>query len=393
VQKTKTAPAERTAVKTGGANYEPGVLDRQPRIVDLIPRAAWAHALLLVLVLGVAGGLVAVHRWSAAGSVRASIFDPQAAGSLASWFSSTLLAVGVAVSMICYSLRRQRQSDYHGRYRIWLWTAGVVMLMSVAATSPWHMLLGKVVAQATGIAASGGGVLWWLGLSALVMSYVAVRLLFEMRGCRVSTASLIGAALAYTVVGAARLELDLAVEPATIALMAACGWLFGHVLFVFSLLWYARHTVLDIQGLIQPKGTENNSSELKQQQVAAESKAAVGDSSKTPTPATTAKASVNRRLDAAHATPPAPKRRSDVDTDMPPTKRAARLLEGADYEEDRFEADEQEERITQRRQRKPKRPVQPRDEEVEDEQLDFRKLSKSERKRLRKLKAEQRRAA
>ncbi len=390
-QKPKTAPAERTAAKTDGASYEPGLLDRQPRIVDLIPRAAWVHALLLVAALGVAGGLVAVHRWSAAASIRSSIFDPRAAGSLGCWFSSAVLAVIAAVSMICYSLRRQRQSDYHARYRVWLWTAAVVMLMSVAATSPWHVVFGQTVARATGIATSGGGVLWWLGLSALMMSYVAARLLFEMRGCRIATSGLIGAALAYAVVGATHLQFDLAVEPATVAMLATCGWLFGHVFLASSILWFARHTLLDIQGLIpQTKVADKTVSESKSEQSAAESKTPVNDSSKNPTPATGSKPSLKRRRDAAHITPPAPKRRSDVEVDMPPTKRAARLLEGADYDDDAFE---EEQRATQRRQRKPKRPIQSRREDADDDQVDFRKLSKSERKRLRKLKAEQRRAA
>lgn len=368
--------------KADGARYEADVLDRQPRLSDLVPRATWVHGMLFFAALLVVGGLIAMHR-SAVGEVSAasSIFNLGGTDSLASWFSSLALFLAASVALICYSLRRHNQSDYHNRYRVWLWGATLAVLLSLTASSPLHEVAGAHVAKLTGVGQSNAGFYWWFIPSLSVAVFTAIRMLFELSRSRIATTGMLGALSAYGVVLGSRLGINVGLDAGTAELVVGGCWLLGHALMFCSFLWYARHTVLDVQGLIAARPVSRT--DEKQRKKASQPSSAVSnvDGSRKP----------QRRKDAAHDSPPAPKKkRSDVEPDMPATKRTTRLLEEAEIEQQRFE---EEEELRQVKRPSRKRQTKPQQHDLQDDEPDIRKLSKSERKRLRKLKADQRRAA
>jgi hypothetical protein len=207
-----------------------------------------------------------------------------------------------------------------------------------------------------------------------------------MRDCRVAAAVLTIAVCGMA--GSALFETDW--QPAfdkTLSAMVSGGcWLAASVLLLFSFLLFARHVIMDVQGLVVAKPKQDKDGAVKDK-----------NSAKTGGTSTTTsddEAKTSRRIDAAHDGPAAPKGRSDLEPDMPPTKRSTRLREVAEYEQQRYEEDDE-----PRMRKQKKRRVRPRDTERDDyddcegASGQPSKLSKSERKRLRKIKAQQRRAA
>src|SRR5262249_10569986 len=102
------------------------------------------------------------------------------------WYASFLMALAAGLSLLIYSLRRHRVDDYHGRYRIWLWAALVCMLLSIEQAADvcriGHALLAPL-AQRCGITDE----LLWTGSCAVLLTYVSLRVLLEVRRSRLAT--------------------------------------------------------------------------------------------------------------------------------------------------------------------------------------------------------------
>ena len=373
VGQRRKSTIDKEVTKADGARYDPQVLDRQLRLSDIVPRAIWIHVFLFSVAFAVVVGLTVMHRVSLEHpSAGESVFRLEMAGSLASWFSSITLFSAAGIALICYSLRRHDQSDYHNQYRVWLWSAVLAVLLSLTASSSWHEAAGAQLAHYTGVGQSTAGFYWWFFPCISIAAVTAFRMLFELSASRLATTGVLGTMAAYSVVLGSQFGFNGGLEPATVTLAVESCWIAGHLLMLCSFLWYARHTILDVQGLIATRPAASSHKKRKKK-----SKAAAN-----------ADMSYQRR-DAKHTTLPALKKnRSDVEPDMPPTKQSTRLLEAAKLEQERFE--DEDERLAKRPSRKRQQKPSP-DTHQSDE--DIRKMSKSERKRLRKLKAQQRRAA
>ena len=350
------------------AAYKASALQDQPRISDVIPRPSWAFGLMLLWGASVIGGLLFAYDWlEPASNPRHAIFDLTWTGSLANWFAAFLLMLVAAVAGICYSLRRQKQTDYHGHYRVWRWTAALALLASVAATTNWHVVAGWELARVTPWNVSSGSLLWWLVPAVLVLGTLCIRLVLEMRPSPAATLSMSLALVCYAVVVGFKLWQPAAVANTTSVMTNAGSLLAGHLLLLISFAWYARYIILDMQGLISHPESERSTRQAEQQP----------------------KKQRSARSEKAHPTPPTPKRRTDVDPDQP-TRRTRQLVEEVEEEAERLE---QQERRAQRKQRGRRRQAEPEPEEIAPQPTSQKKLTKSERKRLRKLKAQQREAA
>jgi len=342
---------------------------RQPRLADLMPRS-YTVALLLfllgaVLIAGLEGIYLSMPRLSPPTSGgRLAAFDLDAAGSLAAWFSSTTLALCSAAAMIVYTIRRHRLDDYHGRYRVWLWTAGCAWLLSVDEAASLHEAFTAWIVHASGRELLAGGAAWWIGLYGLLVGAVGLRLTFELRECRASSAALALAGVCYVVAIAMRLDW-LAPAAATHRVMIKEGCeMAGNLWLLLAIALYARHVIHDAEGLLP---------------IPAE---------KSPRPAGKRRLLWGRtKIDTAHATLKPAAKRSDLGPVERSTvglvSRAAAELARDEQDEDRGTDD--------RRQASRKPAAKYRDDGDDDDQdTDDRKLSKAERKALRRHKERQR---
>jgi hypothetical protein len=233
-------------------------MDRHARITDLVPRRFGVVALLVLLLAVWVGALEGLYAWmprlaAMTTDGRIAAFDLDGEGSLGAWTSTLLLAAASGVAFLIYSLRRHRLDDYHGRYRAWLWAGACWLGMSMDEGASLHEGFKELMTYLTGSRLAGDGSLWWAGAYFLVLGIVGLRLLLEMRSCRLSTSVLVLAGACYAVAVAAQLEW-LSPQSGARGIMLEEGLeLAGHGCLLLSMLLHARYVLLEIEGKLAPK--------------------------------------------------------------------------------------------------------------------------------------------
>ncbi|MCO6457685.1 MAG: hypothetical protein J5I93_20470, partial [Pirellulaceae bacterium] len=251
------APAAPPSSKTVSAPsaYAPAALaPERHRLLNLVPLRAWTIWVLTLSSLAVIAGILSLHAGvfheSAVVLDRQAIraLDVTAYGSLAGWFSSLLLTLGAVSSLLLYALRRHRTDDYRGYYRIWLWASAGLWWASIDAATGIHSALGAALQLLTGVPLDGDGSGWWLGLYGLVFGGLAVRMLLEIRQCRLAVLSLLGAGALYGGLAAVTLSL-LPLDGALLdQLLRGTLELLAHGSVLLAVVLFTRHVVLEAQG-------------------------------------------------------------------------------------------------------------------------------------------------
>lgn len=324
-------------------------IEHHPQITDFVPRRKRALLTTLAAGLGVAAGAEALSHFAASiasflPGISAQAVDSQLAGGLAAWTSAVALLLVAALARITYSLRRHRVDDFRGRYRVWRWIGWAAMLASVNAVVHAHEFVSRVAVAATGWSLTAGGAEWWLIPLTVPAVWIAVRLVAELAEARGALAMTFLAVACYGVAAAGALGWAPAVLGSWADLLTRSLPLAGHVLALAGLMMFARYVVLDVQGLIEHKPRASSS----ERQAAKAAKAAAK-----------ATAKAKAKEEKTPATTPAPAAKSN---DRPGTTHAWR------------DADEEA-------------------SDDEEDENDGQYISKSERKRLRKLQQRQSRAA
>ncbi len=331
-------------------------VENHPQITDFVPRRYGTIALLVVFGAALTAFNAAVHYFvlpvaASQGMKSTAAFDLAARGNLADWLAAMVLFVTSGFCVMTYSIRRHRIDDYRGRYRIWLGAALACLVLSVDSVTGAHEVLADVLTLVTGWTALPHGAVWWLTVAGLPAVWIFVRVLLDMRECRIGAVLLVGGVICYGVSGASLLGYGPAVEPRLVPIVIAAPLLFGHWLIFAAVVCNARFVVLDAQGLVTVRRrvpVKRSASTPSDKSVSGKStSAAASTGSSIATPALTRQT--------------LPTAKTPVDT--------GQWLDGRRPERDRYEDDE----------------------DVDSDGGD-RKLSKSERKRLRKLKAQGRAA-
>jgi len=336
--------------------------ERLPSVMDLVPRRGWVIVVSLLLALGVIAGLEALYAWMPAlahetTDGRIAAFDLDGEGSLSQWFSSATLALAAVMALLVYTVRRHRVDDYHGRYRVWLWAAACWTVMSIDEGGSLHEGFKELMVQVTGARLMGDGSIWWTGPYFVVLGFVGVRLLLDMRPCRGSRAALIGTAVCYVVGVVVQLGWLLPEAGARAVMFEEGAEMLGNVLLVLAMSLHGRFVILEAGGKLPERKRRPRSAPARADK-------ATPSGNATAAPA------------ASSATPTRP-RRTDLEPAELHARAAARKVE--DELEDQF--DQQPVRRAGRR----KHRVDPAEPENPD------KLSKAQRKALRRQKERQRR--
>ncbi len=169
-----------------------------PRTLDIIPTRLRFHFLLLLVGAASIGALLALQvcsprlgQWIGQGRIDA--FNLAGRGTVATWFSSMLLALAGILAVMVYTIRRHRRDDYRGHYRILaLGRAGLVRdePRCDRRSSPRPRF---ALTTASGTPLYGDGEIWWMIPYGFFFGGIGIRLLLDMRPSPLST----GALLAY----------------------------------------------------------------------------------------------------------------------------------------------------------------------------------------------------
>jgi hypothetical protein len=173
-------------------------------------------------------------------------------GNLAAWLSSFWLAWAAVMSAKLFNLRRHRVDDYKGRYRIWIWTTVLLVCASLDAGTGLHDAIGGLMVRLSGKAQTLSATICWLTAGAALIGAVSLRMAIEMRRSKAALVSLLFALVCYTTAALVRIGwLPLEADLGWHALVTAT--LLGHGAIWFTTLSYARYVYLDSQNLLAVK--------------------------------------------------------------------------------------------------------------------------------------------
>jgi len=238
------------------ANYgDAKFMDGQPRITDLVPTRIGFLLLWFLLGATVVTGLEALYAWMpnlAAHTTdgRVAAFDLDSEGSLGAVFSSATLAAAGLVTLIVFSVRRHKQDDYAGRYRVWLWAAICWFVMAIDESASLHEGFKEMMTWVSGTRLVGDGSLWWVAAYAVVLGIVGLRLVLDMRVCWSSTSVFVMAGICYTASVVVQMQ-GVLPETGAVGVMVEEGLeMAGNLFLLLSMTLHARFVILESQGLL-----------------------------------------------------------------------------------------------------------------------------------------------
>lgn len=239
---------------TGTVPYTSGArIENQPRMIDFVPTRAFVVAGLVLMLVAVIALLNIAHfrifPYAAARGVPADALKLSVDQGLLSWVASFLLLATAFFCFQVYQVRRYREDDFSGSYRVWIWLAVGFIVASIDATARISPILAGLIASfwETGVLADDRTV--WTVLVGLPALVVCIRLVVELWRSRIAIGTIAIAAAAYLLANFVRLDF-LSPEPTDQSVVKANTIMVAHCFLFFTVVWYARYVLLESQGLI-----------------------------------------------------------------------------------------------------------------------------------------------
>ncbi|QDU74299.1 hypothetical protein Pan97_13060 [Bremerella volcania] len=221
--------------------------ERRIRIVDVVPVYLVQVTLIYAAIVLTVAVLLAMHHYGA-NIVRWA--DLSRVDSLGTYLSAGSLFVGAMLAFLTYRIRRHRLDDYRGRYRCWLWFAGLLLFASLDCMLNFRSDVARGLEAVTRVRLLGQTDGWWVVVWCVAYGSMTLRALIEVReSVGTVVVGLISAGLLFT--GMA-LQMDLLLLPSGVptGLALHAAQLLGVGLLLTTLVQYSRFVWLDAQGLI-----------------------------------------------------------------------------------------------------------------------------------------------
>jgi hypothetical protein len=250
-------------------------MDEQLRVTDLVPRKYTTLLLWFLLGVTVVAGLEALYAWMPelarqTTDGRIAAFDLDSEGSLGAWYSSFILQLAALMALIVFAVRRQKEDDYHGRYRIWAWAAVCWQLMSIDESASLHEGFKELMTLTSGQRVLGDGSIWWVAAYGLVLGTVGIRLVLEMRACRSSTAAFVLAGGCFAAAIIAQLGGIMPDLGAQAVMMEEGCEMAGGVFLLLAMALHARYVILAAQGSSTTRAAKPKRQRKKSEEAAAD---------------------------------------------------------------------------------------------------------------------------
>ena len=226
-------------------------LENQPRLTDLIPQRLRTWALLVMLAVAAIYGLQqgATHL-SAEREAGVNRFALEGPGTLAAWYTSSLLLAATGGCLMVYLLRRHKVDDYRGHYRLWLWAAAWCLVASVETTTEIHRSLQDIVLGFS-LAPSAEELNWgWLIAVSLGGLVLGVRMSIEVRDSYWTNCFWFLTVAAYSAVMLLAFDVSWIHVALPASLSGGLLLVIGHTALAATTWMEARHVFRDAQGLL-----------------------------------------------------------------------------------------------------------------------------------------------
>ncbi|NOZ40682.1 MAG: hypothetical protein GXP24_10715 [Planctomycetes bacterium] len=240
-----------------GANIE-----NHPQVTSFVPRRF--RTLSLIALCGLAAGTVAeliAHHAQSLSELTQVVTPAEItevfASRLVAWTSATLLLLTFCYTRLIFSLRRHRVDDYRGRYRVWRTAGWAAILLSVNAVLGAHELVARCLGNLVDWQLLPSHAGWWLAPAALLGGWLLIKLLIDAAECRSALTFYLLAVACLTVAGvhSAGWSPEWAVDWP--GLLSRSLPLAGYTMLLIGSLLFARYVILDVQGLIEHQAVEH----------------------------------------------------------------------------------------------------------------------------------------
>ncbi len=220
-------------------------------VTKVFPRSHWFTVAVIAMLALAAGLLVAADFGKFAlaelvGQEVLPLVDGRSSESAATWFVATLLSASALVCACVLVVRCCRSDDFKGSYRCWTLASFGCIALSALHVTKVHLIAAAIAVNLTGFALLDGA-LWWLAPIAIVGGWMVWRMFRELSESRVSISlftlatTAVIAAIAMSLSGVDALPASLAMLPRALDVLAP-------VLLLASLLAYTRHLASQVLG-------------------------------------------------------------------------------------------------------------------------------------------------
>jgi len=187
-------------------------------------------------------------RFARSGAAAVAILERSGPLPLHAWLAELNLLAAAAVAGAVRYMRRHRRDDYRGRFRAWGWLSLAFTVAAWAGAVPLGPLFAAILTDSSGIAFGPGGIGWWVGFAACCLGIVvpwAVLPLRERLGTGFWMIALMGAWAAAAAMPWAAAWVGGEARGAVIA--AAC-WAGGSAAALVGMLTAARSVIREVRG-------------------------------------------------------------------------------------------------------------------------------------------------
>ena len=276
----------------------------------VLPTGAWSLAGVALGSIAIVAGLVAgdVYQASLANYLGASaqpLFDFSHPMSLAGWCISAVALSIMGLCGVLFGMRRQRSDDMKGVYRWWMTGVLATAAVSLCLATGLHQVIATALAAKVGWSPLAGDAFWWLAPALLGPGLVAIRLFFDLKESRLAAFAGAVAIVAGSIAVAASIGwLPASLAPNTTTIEVA-ALLVALVATGVSLLGYIRRIVIEADGKIAAPIRHKPAVKQKREEAAPEVKLAATTKSQPDEPKTTKSTAKQRREQRRKAKPDA----------------------------------------------------------------------------------------
>jgi len=230
--------------------------------------------------------LVPASGWSErfAGTITAAGagIDATAVTSFQAWLGQVFLLSAAGVALVVRLMRQHRRDDYRGRYRAWGWLAAVLVMTACAGVVPVGRFVAVAASEATGLVLGPAGLGWWYALATLTFMIVvpwAVLPLHERRGTICWMSLALVAWGVSAAAGVHRAHDEAAAARLHAPIVTQSAWVVAAALALVAMLTAARSVIREVRGLAARREPRKSREAATRQRPAT-----TADTAKAPTP-------------------------------------------------------------------------------------------------------------
>lgn len=184
----------------------------------------------------------------------AAAFDPSSAVPVQVWLAELALLAAAALAGVVRLMRRHRRDDYKGRFRAWGWLAWLLgaAAWSGAGAVPLGAVVAMILSEATGITLGPDGIGWWAALSVVSFGIVVPWAVLPLRERGATATWILLALTAWSVAVATPWAGDWLGGQARAVIVGQAAWVAGAGLMLVAMLAASRSVIREVRGLCKP---------------------------------------------------------------------------------------------------------------------------------------------